>query len=79
MSFFDEPEFFNKATYEICKKIRQENEINFKKKVKLEGELSVLPMNASITTKYFKLIDKKLVYFSVIKNLNFLFYFPIFS
>ena len=65
MSFFDDPTFFTEDNYQLCKIIRKMDEINFTKRVLFEGELSLRPMSGILTTKYFKIFDRKLVYFSV--------------
>jgi hypothetical protein len=72
MSFFDDPAFFSAENYQLCKIFRKVDEINLSKRVLFEGELSLRPMAGVLTTKYFKILDRKLVYFSVMnKNKNF--------
>lgn len=66
-SFFDDPDFFSNNNYELCKKVRQNHEVNLDKEVIIEGELSLRPNPNLITTKYFKIMDNKLIYFSVKK------------
>lgn len=64
MSFFDDPTFMSPSGFEICKTCRQPSDINMDKKVLYEGELTLKPAPGIIITKYFKLLDRKLVYFS---------------
>lgn len=64
-SFFDDPCFFRAENYELCKLVRKSAEINLKKRVLFEGELSVRPETGQVSTKFFRIIDRKLVYFSV--------------
>ena len=64
MSFFDDPTFMSPSGFEICKTCRQPTDINMDKKVLYEGELTLKPAPGIIITKYFKLLDRKLVYFS---------------
>lgn len=66
MSFFDDPVFFHPENYELCKLVRKSDEIDMKKRVLFEGELTIRPDLGPFTTKYFKILDRKLVYFSVI-------------
>lgn len=68
MSFFDDPCFFNPNTFELCKTLRSPSELNSKKKVLFEGELILRPAPGLLTTKYFKLFDRKLVYYSSRNN-----------
>ena len=64
MSFFDDPSFSNPAVFELCKKCRTASEINLLKKVLYEGDLTLRPAAGVLVTKHFKLLDRKLVYFS---------------
>ena len=65
MSFFDDPSFFSPENYQLCKIVRKLDEINLKKRVLFEGELSLRANAGVLTTKYFKILDRKLVYYSV--------------
>lgn len=69
MSFFDDPTFFSPDNYQLCKIVRKFDEVNLTKRVLFEGELSLRPMSGLLTTKYFKIMDRKLVYFSVFLSL----------
>lgn len=64
MSFFDDPSFINPSNFEICKTYRYPFEINMKKKILHEGELILKPTSETLTTKYFRIFDRKLVFFS---------------
>ena len=68
-TFFDDPSFFSPQGFEICKKYRVLHDINLEKKVLYEGELTLKPSPGVIATKHFKILDRKLVYFSP-KNLK---------
>lgn len=65
-SFFDDESLFPSNNYQLCKKIRKEEEIDFSKKVLIQGELGLRPSFNLMTNKYFRVLDRKLVYFSVI-------------
>lgn len=64
-SFFDDVSLFPSENYQLCKKLRKPDDIDLSKKSLMEGELNLRPNPVILTTKFFKIVDRKLVYFSV--------------
>lgn len=67
MSIFDKFLDISPLTFKIVTNYTTKTQINPKKRVLFEGELHVKSKNHAVSTKYFKIIDRKFIC-SQVKN-----------